>query len=176
MSCAVCFLSTQKSAESAINSFANIANCNWPMPWKFLITRMNLLTLNCIKFQKRDYHKCRLLREKVTIQKWPVCKIKLEAWAPLLAMTYAAQIVRNEVISCKKLTKLSEIASIFVNSLITVTLTANVVKLFGKQWMNFKSMLFLIALSLVVTFATMKISKRWLELNSLNTSNMIARK
>jgi hypothetical protein len=71
---------------------------------------------------------------------------------------------------------LSEIASIFVNSLITVTLTANVVKLFGKQWMNFKSMLFLIALSLVVTFATMKISKRWLELNSLNTSNMIARK
>jgi hypothetical protein len=71
---------------------------------------------------------------------------------------------------------LSEIASIFVNSLITVTLTANVVKLFGKQWMNFKSMLFLIALSLDVTSATMKISKRWLELNSLNTSNMIARK
>ena len=95
--------------------------------------RTSLLTQSFKKFQKRDYHRCNLLREKTTIKKWLVCKIKLEAWVSLQAMISAVRIVRIEVILCKKLTKLSEIALIFVNSLIDATKTANVVILFGKQ-------------------------------------------
>lgn len=177
MFCAACSLSSQRNAEGAINFFASIVNCNWPIPPNLLIIlimRTSLLTLNWIKFLMRDYNRCHLLRGKATIQKCKVCKIKQEA--SLQAMISAAQTVRTEVSSCKKLTKLSEIASIFVNSLIAASSPANVVILFGRQWLNFKSMLFSIALSLVVISVTMKISKRWPELNSSSTLNTIAQK
>jgi len=146
------------------------------MFWKILIMKTILLILRHINFQKRDYHGCLLKIEEATIQHRPVCKIKLEAWAKLKVMMYAAQIVRNEVISCKKLIKYSETALIFVNFLIDATWTANTVKLFGKQWMNFKNMLFLNVQSLDVISATMRISKRWRELNFLNILNTIVQK
>jgi hypothetical protein len=59
--------------------------------------------------------------EKATIQRWQICKIKQEVWAQLQVMMSAAQIAKNEVISCKKLIKWSETALTSVNSLIDAT-------------------------------------------------------
>ena len=65
-------------------------------------------------------------------------------------------IVGLKEISYKKLTESSEIALISVNSLIDVLEILCKVKLSGKRWRSFRSMLYMTALNLVVIFATMR--------------------
>jgi hypothetical protein len=68
-----------------------------------------------------------------------------------------AQIVKKEVTFCKKLIKFLEIALISVNSPINAILkTAKMEELFGKLYLNFKSMLFMIAQNSVAIFVIKK--------------------